>query len=661
MQKRRNWSVKQRFCGFMAFMVMFIYVFNHTSISLFFAASSGGTGTPSDAVRESGITLRNCPEEEVELLVMSDCTGYEAGDFVCLDVYIKNNSGEMITDGELRYRAKGIREETAYFEDPDGDYEGEAPDRMTGLRIGPGESRHVTFCFDIDEEIDKTKNQKVDFAFSWEKEGRTAKAKRTFCYVAGGMNLLLPEIHNQDGDDPEGRTWFWAGEPGQMTLHFDLGKILEIIEDKLENEDVIASSSDADIASGSDADIASGSDADKDYDSDMDVAGGSNAVTASGSDAQKDKVHGSGAVIASSSNAWVKWEGDSVLGGEKPVLKELSCKVETYGLQLDQFHVDERMTNADYSTGTRCSFKISRDAKLGIYYGTVTATYEMKGREYTSTQGFAIQVGEGEDQEVVRVIRLIDELPEPEEIEEILTGFEEAGDEAGYEAYYAGLYEQVMYVYYEYQALTQEQKEKVYNRDKLLAFEWLWGAVMALEEGSWEWLVEEIKKGGTQTITLTKDIEKPADAELPVTIPGGADITLDLNGKTLSCTSSDSSKNMFEVEASGQFTITDHSLSSAPETTAAERYGDWNEAKAAIENMSHYDPDTKTATYGVISRVSREDQSIRLDRHQVDMSKVGAIEGTDVDNIINVKPEGKLFIKGGRLTSLGKSKRLFVV
>ena len=149
-----------------------------------------------------------------------------------------------------------------------------------------------------------------------------------------------------------------------MTLHFDLGKIREIIEDKLENEDVIASSSDADIASGSDAD--------KDYDSDTDVASGSNAVTASGSDAQKDKIHGSGAVIASSSNAWVKWEGDSVLGGEKPVLKELSCKVETYGLRLDQFHVDERMRNADYSTGTRCSFKISRDAKLGIYYGTVT-------------------------------------------------------------------------------------------------------------------------------------------------------------------------------------------------------------------------------------------------------------------------------------------------
>ena len=92
------------------------------------------------------------------------------------------------------------------------------------------------------------------------------------------MNLLLPEIHNQDGEDPEGRTWFWAGEQGQMTLHFDLGTIREIIEDKLENEDVIASSSDADIASGSDAD--------KDYDSDMDVAGGSNAVTPSGSDAQ---------------------------------------------------------------------------------------------------------------------------------------------------------------------------------------------------------------------------------------------------------------------------------------------------------------------------------------------------------------------------------------
>lgn len=63
----KSWCMRRRFSGFMAFVIMFIYVFNHS-----FLSSSRGTGiyaaeadvsTPSEAVRDRSVTLKNHPAE----------------------------------------------------------------------------------------------------------------------------------------------------------------------------------------------------------------------------------------------------------------------------------------------------------------------------------------------------------------------------------------------------------------------------------------------------------------------------------------------------------------------------------------------------------------------------------------------------------------------
>lgn len=92
------------------------------------------------------------------------------------------------------------------------------------------------------------------------------------------------------------------------------------------------------------------------------------------------------------------------------------------------------------------------------------------------------ELTEEEQAQVDEVIALIDALPTQEEIEEILTAFEDDGDEDGYDDYLTKIIAQAKAAYEAYSALTEAQREKVTNAAKLMALEWLWG-VQTLEAG----------------------------------------------------------------------------------------------------------------------------------------------------------------------------------
>lgn len=81
---------------------------------------------------------------------------------------------------------------------------------------------------------------------------------------------------------------------------------------------------------------------------------------------------------------------------------------------------------------------------------------------------------------VDEVIALIDALPTLKEVEDTLTALDEAGDEEGYNAYYMTVYHQVMEAWLLYEDIGEELQQQVTNRDKLLAFEWMY-AVRTLE------------------------------------------------------------------------------------------------------------------------------------------------------------------------------------
>ncbi|MCI8744631.1 MAG: LPXTG cell wall anchor domain-containing protein [Lachnospiraceae bacterium] len=86
-------------------------------------------------------------------------------------------------------------------------------------------------------------------------------------------------------------------------------------------------------------------------------------------------------------------------------------------------------------------------------------------------------------QQVEDVIALIEALPALEQVTEKFTALQEAEDEEGYDAYYQELQKQVMEAYRAYEALTDEQKEAVTNRERLQQFEWLLSDTM--EETLW--------------------------------------------------------------------------------------------------------------------------------------------------------------------------------
>lgn len=84
---------------------------------------------------------------------------------------------------------------------------------------------------------------------------------------------------------------------------------------------------------------------------------------------------------------------------------------------------------------------------------------------------------------VDEVIALIDALPTLKEVEDTLTALDEAGDEEGYNAYYMTVYHQVMEAWLLYEDIGEELQQQVTNRDKLLAFEWMY-AVRTLESNN---------------------------------------------------------------------------------------------------------------------------------------------------------------------------------
>lgn len=253
----------------------------------------------------------------------------------------------------------------------------------------------------------------------------------------------------------------------------------------------------------------------------------------------------------------IKWEDDAISGGEKPVIKGIRCDVEAYGIKLDAFKVAEGEDGEEdgQSTSVRCTFRVDGKAEPGTYYGNVKASYQFKGRTFHTTQGFIIVVPEIEDGAVAEVIRLIDALPEQTEVEEAFAAYDLAEDEEGRDAYYMELYAQVMEAYRKYMALSSEQQEKVYNRDKLMAYEWLWGGAMlaagdVLSIWNYPQLIEELQKGSS--VKLGQDITGSYSSGQIVI--NGVDAVLDLNGKTLTYTGNEN--DLFKI-TSGSLTIID--------------------------------------------------------------------------------------------------------
>ena len=523
-------NARRQLSGFLASVLVFVFVFEQFFVSLSYGATAGNLASASDAVRSGKVSWKNSGAGEVQIAVLSDEPLYEAGDQVCLDVYIKNNTDREIDDGLLKFKAGGILEDSVYFEDigtvyqeRQEDEEGEAAgdeasneekaedgkesadktsedgaaseeegkdwgelsytvskpltkedadgadeevmdggeeeevdlSRVTDLILEPGEIRYVQFYFTIDDEIEGNKSQTIKFTFSGKAEDKPVSAKETFRYVVGAMNLLPIGVGNEGN--------VAAGETARMQLDFELGDIEdEIIEREMElGVSHKAANAKIDWASASDA---SASDADREDDSD-DASG----------------------------NKLIKWDGEKADSGKKedqPIIKNLKCTIDTPGLKLNGFKV-ERRGDDEYGTSTVCTFEVDENAEPGVYFGQVTASYQIKSKKFQTSQSVMLTVSNDreadmevltDDQDVLEVIRLIDELPELEEVAAKLGALEEAEDDAGYYEYVMEIKALAMPVWEQYQMLSEEQREQVTNREKIEAYSVLWEAMPMRED-----------------------------------------------------------------------------------------------------------------------------------------------------------------------------------
>ncbi len=114
MSRKRRKDVRRKSSGLLAAAILFVFVFEHFFVP-FSYATSPDMASASDAIQSGKVTLTNVPEEDVQIAVLSDeaasASGYSAGQTVCLDVYIKNNTADTITDGFLRSEERRVGKE----------------------------------------------------------------------------------------------------------------------------------------------------------------------------------------------------------------------------------------------------------------------------------------------------------------------------------------------------------------------------------------------------------------------------------------------------------------------------------------------------------------------------------------------------------------------
>ncbi len=163
MLKKAVPNLKRWVSGYLVAVMTLMLVFNNSfAFSALAAETASGSNaekeaSASDAFKNSKVSLKNSQKEDVQFLIFSEQSSYEPGETVCLDLYIKNNTDKTITDGLLKIaRAKGIEEDSAYFEDMTDLYEAanreeEKPEETTAEETKAEETEEGTSAEEKEE------------------------------------------------------------------------------------------------------------------------------------------------------------------------------------------------------------------------------------------------------------------------------------------------------------------------------------------------------------------------------------------------------------------------------------------------------------------------------------------------------------------------------
>lgn len=462
--RMRNW--RRRLSGFLAFVMTASLVLSDAGIALgadavdrFF--QEHGKLTEDEAYSKatlSNASFENNREDELSISIFSGPdSDFRAGGTVYLDVHIKNETDSVITDGELSYKAKGVVDRHTYFEDPDEDpvvsgsfleeigdgisdsedmelindledgYDGDGSSEyedgpfyyededgyrsqeyvagsahdededdedenrdesgqlksIQDITLAPGEIYTAHFVYEIDEHIAAAKNQNVLFRFKGKggEDGRkNIRREQMFRYTVNFLNI--------DGVKFENGNQVETGEEVVMGIHTSLYDFDAVLEDSLVDLEELATPSNATPSN----------------------ATSSNAF-ATPSDAEEEE-----------------WDEDEEEEDEDTFVIDLgdsTYRIEMVNAALRNFQVRKALVSDAYENMLICSFRVSKDVKPGVYFGSILQETRAGGKIYRSSQGFSLIVtGQGEitlestyEDMLVTVSGPADAFPEAEELQ----------------------------------------------------------------------------------------------------------------------------------------------------------------------------------------------------------------------------------------------------
>ena len=399
-------AAKRGISGILAFVLTASVIF---SWPMPFDDIYAATATGSNARREQSESrwatainakYKDGKSQDVDIYIIADDNEVMPGNETQLTLYLKNNTDEPVTDGELRFSGRYIKDKDGYFtdmtvetseneemsegetisadeemlegggeafggneEDFDEAEEEEEPDRLEGIDLEPGELYEVIFTFYTDADLDEMKNTFVEFRFTGEQDAGKVHSSEKFYY---GIGMPFVEMAFAEGEQIESGVLnemnIWLREPAWYLDDWDQEG--EDLASASEARVLARGESIADLASDSDADLASGSDAGK-------TENTGNAQTGEG---QHEEILQEAMAIEES---------------------RVSYQVEVYGTSFRKFR-PKKNTEAEDIGWISCLYEVSRYAQPGIYYGKVTAKGKWHRKSFTTSQGFFFEVtGEG--------------------------------------------------------------------------------------------------------------------------------------------------------------------------------------------------------------------------------------------------------------------------
>lgn len=394
------------------------------------ASDAQSTASASEAIRNGKVTLKNSPKEDVQIFVFSEDNDYQPGDTVCLDLYIKNNTDQPITDGMLKFKAKGIEEDSAYFEDLNDIYQAkleeqekaeaeetkdeseeesgaqgeeestQAEETETGNpaeeTLAPAEETESetevleeTIAGSIEESAEPETTEAAEEEEKDEEEEDSEPTRLEELEILPGEAYYVnfyytidPEIENLKAQKVDfSFTWTDENTNGKRNTK----ETFRYAIDGMNLLPVVVGSEKGWVETGKDDEIF------------LEFDLGSMAGVLEEKELEElEKNPDAQGTSSNASHALVGWEAENegrLLGKKDPaVIKDLKCQVETFGLKLDKFKVVPMEEDDNYGTSVTCGFYVSRKNAPGLYYGKINASYKIKGKSYHTSQSFTVLV-----------------------------------------------------------------------------------------------------------------------------------------------------------------------------------------------------------------------------------------------------------------------------